>query len=133
MVTYKEERNMNSSRKITILLLVLTGFLLTACSSPMAFTQEDTIPSQPVSQEQPGESLQQIVSMEVLVEESQQKEVYLVEKWGSKSRKTYKVTGRMGELLREHIGSVIKAEVLFLTRESWSGSVVVVDFREVLN
>ncbi len=60
-------------------------------------------------------------------------ETSLVENWDSKSRKTYSVVGDLAVILQKFNDRIITADVVFLEKKTWSGSLVIVTFNLVDN
>ncbi|MGD1832190.1 MAG: hypothetical protein ACPKOP_02490 [Sphaerochaetaceae bacterium] len=71
------------------------------------------------------------VRLTALIETAGDGSVMLVENWNSKSRKSYEIVGDMANTLRSFSGKRVEAEVIFLEKKTWSGSVVVVKVIEI--
>ena len=119
-------------RKVSFLCLAGLMFIfLVSCSSTAtaAGTQEA---QQPVLQGKvSAEDMQPTASIEQLtgkVEITGSGDTILVENWTSKSRKSYQVVGDMANILRGFEGKIVKADVIFLEKRTWSGAVVLVSF-----
>ncbi len=71
-----------------------------------------------------------IVKVRGMVEMNSNGAVYIVEKWTSRSRKSYLVTGKLAQNAADLKGKVITVKCCFLERKAWSG---VVRVYEIMN
>ena len=112
------------------ILLGICFMMCVSCTTPVTAegTKEtpQSFPKEPLSIEEPQPvSLVQITAK---VEINGVGNIILVENWESKSRKSYEVVGDMATILQDFIGKLIVADVIFLEKKMWSGSLVVVEY-----
>ncbi len=111
-------------------LLIMTAFLLLVSCATLTDAAAAATETQPVPLPQEvGAADVAIETIVARVEVTSPGNVVLVADWDSKSRKTYAVAGDMGEVLRNMVDEIIEAEVIFLEKSGWSGSLVVVSIR----
>ena len=116
-------------RNIGFLLIMTAVVLLVSCATPVDAVVAAT-ETQPVPLPQDaGAADVDIASIVARVEVTSLDTVVLVVDWDSKSRKTYAVVGDMGDVLRNMVDEIIEAEVIFLEKSGWTGSLVVVSIR----
>lgn len=94
--------------------------------------QSDTLiqqePSSPMKSEM-NTPVPEIMTFTAEVRISNEGDVLLAEDWTSRSIKTYEVIGDLRRVLLDYEGQIIEADVIFLEKKTWSGSVVVVAIR----
>ncbi len=122
-------------RNMSLLILAGMIFLLSvSCTTSVtaAGTPETSLPvvNKPLSLEAPPPVPIMKITAKVVV--GPQGDIMLAEDWNSKSKKSYKVVGAMTTILEGFRDQIIAAEVIFLEKSTWSGSLVLVEF-EVLN
>ncbi len=114
-----------------VIVTVLTSVCFMMCVSCMGTPAAQEAPAvHPVSIEEVSSAVD-TVRLTALIETAGDGSVMLVENWNSKSRKSYEIVGDMANTLRSFSGKRVEAEVIFLEKKTWSGSVVVVKVIEI--
>ncbi len=121
-------------KKIVLFILIGIFFIVcVSCITPVATVGTQETPLLPSEGSLSLEETQPVslVQITAKVEVNAVGTIMLTENWNSKSRKSYEVIGEMSNILRNSIGETIVADVIFLEKKMWNGSLVLVEFKPV--
>lgn len=108
-------------------MLISISFMFSTSCSTIENREESYFTPSPLSIDQ-GESAS-IVQLKAKVEINALGLVMLTENWNSKSKTSYEIIGKLSNEIRTLDGKVIIADVIFLKKNMYSGSLVVVAFK----